>query len=478
MTSRTISLRYPCLVLAIGLLAPFQKTTEAQEWDVGPSPYVDENHQIRRDKFDVILPRIMRQRGIDMWIHVMREAVPDSFGADELGSTSGVFIFTDRDGDRIERAIVGRRWGARQREYGESDYRLVEKSGAYDILGDSIRVQEPLTGPLTEFDHRFNGLKEFVTERNPERIAVNFLLDLGSWPTDRGNPDGISHTDYLLLADELGEEYASKLVSSEYLILDYITQKVPSEIELMKRMRRDDLERLERVFAAIEPGVTPTDDSGVTVLRRMSTGLSQRGRSAGWENSVVQGGDILAAPSLGAYAYVLREGETEPPAEIQRLWSEYQRIDRILAQSIRAGLTPRQIIEGYARRFEEAGIILRDDQLHMVLPKNDFPTYAAGFDPGRTHLSIDAHGQVKGARPWSEETYHAPRIGSYGPDWTKDIPLPPHHHFVIEYFFYMPSPGPEGQDQYLLWWDHEEALATENGIEYLSTPQQDLYLIR
>ena len=42
----------------------------------------------------------------------------------------------------------------------------------------------------------------------------------------------------------------------------------------------------------------------------------------------------------------------------------------------------------------------------------------------------------------------------------------------------MPSPAPEGQDQYLLWWAHEEALATEDGIEYLSPPQQELILVR
>ncbi len=65
----------------------------------------------------------------------------------------------------------------------------------------------------------------------------------------------------------------------------------------------------------------------------MNTGLSQRGRSAGWENSVILGGDILAAPGVGMYAYVLREGETEPPPEIKRLWAEYLRIDKILADS-------------------------------------------------------------------------------------------------------------------------------------------------
>jgi hypothetical protein len=192
---------------------------------------------------------------------------------------------------------------------------------------------------------------------------------------------------------------------------------------------------------------------------------------------VVQAGDILAAPGLGWYAYVLREGETEPPPEIQKLWAEYLRVDKILAETIRAGLTPREIIQSYTRRFEKEGIVVRDNQLHMVLPKNDFSAYAEDFDPAKTHISIDAHGQMKGARPWSDENYFGPRIGSLGPDWSKDIPLPDNHHFVIEYFFYMPSPAGEGEDQYLLWWDHEEAIATEDGIEYLSPPQKELHLI-
>ncbi len=193
---------------------------------------------------------------------------------------------------------------------------------------------------------------------------------------------------------------------------------------------------------------------------------------------MVQGGDIVTNPSLGVYAYVLREGETGPPPEIQKLWAEYLRVDAILAETIRAGLTPHEIIRDYTRKFEEAGIVVRDNQLHMVTPKNDFPAYATGFDAAKTHISIDSHGQMKGARPESVETYFGPRIGSLGPDWSKEIPLAPYHHFVIEYFFYMPSPAPEGQDQYLLWWDHEEALATEDGIEFLSPPQTELILVR
>ncbi len=210
----------------------------------------------------------------------------------------------------------------------------------------------------------------------------------------------------------------------------------------------------------------------------MRIGQSQRGRSDGWENAVIQGGDIVASPGVGLYAYVLREGETEPPPEIQKLWAEYLKIDAILADSIRSGLTGRQIAENYASKFEEAGVTLRADQLHMVIPKNDFNEYAKGYDSDKTHLSVDCHGMMKGARSRANENYLGPRVSSYGPDWALDLPLRPNHHFVLEYFFYMPSPAPEGEDQYLLWWDHEAALATEDGVEYLSPPQKDLILIQ
>jgi hypothetical protein len=465
------------VLVFLGLIGLLPMTLQAQEWSPPSEKYVEENNQIRRDKFDQILPQIMRERDVGMWIHVMREAIPDRFGAEELGSTSGVFIFTDRGGDRIERAILGRRWGATQRDWGQTNYLLVEESGAYDIIAPAVRVQEPVGSPMTEYDYRFKGLREFVAARDPEVIAVNYLHNLGPWVTARGEIDGLSHTDFVLLSEELGEKYASRLVSSEWVMMDYITRRVPSEIELLKKMRQDGLDHLKDVLAAIEPGVTGVRDTELTILRRMKPGQSQRGRSAGWEGAVVQGGDILVEPMLGWYAYVLRDRETEPPAEIQRLWAEYLKIDKILAETIKVGLTPREIIKSYTKRFEEEGVVVRDNQLHMVLPKNVFSVYAEGFDPDVTHLSIDAHGMMKGARGWSDENYFGPRIGSLGPDWSKDIPLPPNHHFVIEYFFYMPSPAADGLNQYLFWWDHEEAIVTEDGIEYLSPPQKELYLI-
>ena len=461
------------LLITVMFAIPFANN-QAQE--VGAIVDVETNNQIRREKFDRVLPQAMKKNNIDMWIHVMRVAIPDPFGAEDLGSTSGVFVFTDRGGDRIERAVLGRRWGATQREREERET-LVEDSGVYDIIHEPVFIQEPLASPMTEYDYRFKGLREFVEARDPKRIAVNFKHDLASWETAREH-DGISYTDYFLLTEELGDKYADRLVSSEYVMMDFIINPVPSEIELLKKMRKEEVERANEAFSEIVPGVTKNRDVGITLFSRRNTGISQRGWNPGYENMVIQRGDIVASPSQGMFAYVLREGETEPPPEIKKLWAEYLKIDKILAETIKAGLTAREIIQIYKPKFEADGIIVRGPQMHMVQPKNNFTVYATGFDPERTHLSIDAHGMGKGARRSKYQELYGPRIGSYGPEWTYDIPLPPNHHFVMEYFFYMPSPtSNEHEDQYLLFWNHEQALATENGVEYLSPPQKELFII-
>jgi hypothetical protein len=260
MTTLTTSFTPLSLLLLLVLATLFVDAAKAQEDGASSSRYAEENKQIRRDKFDLIVPKIMRDRGIDMWIHIMREPITDPFGED-LGSTSGVIIFTDRGGDRVERAIVGRRWQTSVYEVKRSEYvDPIPGLGAYDIIGDPVLVIEPLSSPKTEYDFRFNGLREFVEARNPKRIAVNYREHLVPWATFAKTDDGLSHVDFRLLTKELGETHAGKLVSSEYLIMDYNVSPVPSEVALLKKMRADALANADKAFASIEPGVTKTGD--------------------------------------------------------------------------------------------------------------------------------------------------------------------------------------------------------------------------
>lgn len=479
----TTLLKSIVLILIIGLSSDAFAQSRSRV-DLETKEMLEMNNQIRREKFDQVLPIAMRNHGVDMWIYIVTESIPDKFGAEEFGSSSGIFVFTDK-GDRIERAVMGRRWGKTQRFWEDDASNLVETCGAYDIVYPAIPEREPVGSVLSEFDYRFKGLKEFVQARNPKKIAVNYLHDLGPWVAFSGVidditfSDGISLTDYLLLTEELGDELSSRIVSGEYVLMEYTTRKVPTEIKFLKDKRKQDIKNIKQAFKKVVPGVTKVKEAEVGTFRRMKTGQSQRGRSFGWEDAIIQGGDILYEPLLGMYAYVLKDGEKKPPTDIQKLWNEYLKIDKILAEEIRSGLTPREIIDNYTKRFEDEGIIVRGNQMHMIQPQNYYDVYTAGFDKTKTHISMDCHGMKKGALKRGDENYFGPRIGSLGPDWARDLPLPENHHFVLEYFFYVPSPtdNPE-EDQYLFWWDHEEALVTAQGVEYLSEPQKELILIK
>ncbi|WP_027078839.1 hypothetical protein [Maribacter antarcticus] len=446
----------------------------------------DWKNQIRREKFDMILPKIMKENGVDMWIHVMRSGLEDSFGSEDLGSSSGLIVFTDTGNGKIERSVLGRRWGATQRIMQEGVYVTPESTGVYDLIYPSVFVTEYLADPMTEYDFRFKGLREFIDARNPKVIAVNYRESLGPWETNQNVNDGISRTDYMLLLQELGDKYAQRLISSEYLMMYYQISPVPSEVELLKKMRADEMILVKQVFDGIKPGITKVSDLGktehlevdITAFRRMNTGLSQRGRSAGWEDAVVKGGDLIAAPSQGKFAYVLKEGEKRPPADIKRIWQEYLDVENVLYETIRAGRTPREIVKDYTQKLVEKNIIVVGPQLHMFQPKNNFPTYSAGHDATKTLISIDLHGKGMGATANKHDIYLGPRIGSYGPEWVLDIPLSENHHFVLEYFFYMPSKASKGQDQYLLFWNHEQAIATKTGVELLFPAQKELILIK
>ena len=177
-------------------------------------------------------------------------------------------------------------------------------------------------------------------------------------------------------------------------------------------------------------------------------------------------------------------------------------IDKILKDLIRPGLTGREIMKSYEQKLADVGIVVIDPRL--TRPQTNLfeslcflkPTlgvwqldfgweacwdegsniYPGDFDPDHTQIVFDMHGVGKGAREAKFDHGLGPRMGSYGPDWMREIPLADNHHFVLEYFFYMPSPTDEGK--YLVFWNHEQMIATESGIEHLSRPQKKLLLIR
>ncbi len=440
-------------------------------------------NQIRRDKFDLILPQVMRENNIDMWIQVMREGNTDPFSSN-LGSNSGVFIFTDRGGDRIERAVFGH----------SSD--LVRECGAYDIIAKP-EIKIPLTGypecripltelykaggtewpggPNTELDYRFKGVGEFVAERDPKRIAINYLEELGSpifYEFPRLRSDGISYTDYKLLVKAIGDKYAKRIVSAEHLITNYLSTPVKSEFVLFKKMRKIIAESFERQFGQIVPGVTKFSD--LEGSRNVVDKNGNRGR----DDYVLQRGDLICLQGgcqsgcyldpewkfgnlyevAFEYGYVLREGETELPPKIKKAWADALKVRKIIEDNVKAGRTAGETFEILKRKIEEDGFMYVNRQI-----------YNKDLDPEKTQVPLDMHAAGAGI--------YAPRIGPLGPDWQRDMILPLNHHFYFEYWVYVPMPE-WGEGKYLSLQFHDGAMATKSGVKYFYPPPLEIHIIK
>ena len=363
---------------------------------------------IRSEKFDLILPQAMRDNEIDMWIYVMREDDPLNF---ELGANPGVYIFTDRGGDRIERAVLG----------SQGDREL------YDIFGSESEIAQ------------------FVAERDPRRIAVNYSEERSGFNT-------ISEADHTKLLEALGEKYSNNVVSADYLIADFLAGRGMAEIALLGRLCMMSAEIIEGEFEKIVPGVTALSDLSGNIFVRDLDGNEENNT-----DYVIQRGDligILNGASMmdfrehnGGIGYVLREGETELPAEVQKIWKHALITREIFRKNIKAGLTGGETLEILIDKLEEAGYVYIDED-----------QYDTNADPEKTQVHIDFHAL---GRIISQA--EAPRISPSG--WGRDLKIPLYHTFALEYMIHMPVPE-WGRGKHLYICLHDGAVVTERGVEF------------
>ena len=444
------------------------QAVHTQSREAGDTPEL--MNEIRKDKFDIYLPKVMRENDIDMWIHVIRPWATDPL-AYEFGTNYGVIVFTDRGGNRIERVVfegsvedrsaydsVGRR----SRFISQQDYEIMD----YEIENPDETLE-------SELDLRFLGLEDFVAERDPDRIAVNYseTLSLAEGSEVRALTDGISHTDYLQVTKALGRKYARRVVSAEYLIVDYLSRRTQKEIEYHSQMGSNARELLDKAFNSIVLGKTTLRDlirmGPANVFMRTPDGTELHGGDR--VPHVLEGGDVVTVlmgagdmerimdADTSAVGYVLREGETEAPPEIKKVWSEAMRVRKILEENIRANMTAREALEKCIVALEEAGFYY-----------NPRDTFDRNADPEKTQAHLDLHAMGKG--------FIAPRISPMGPRWHADLNMPLYHTFTFEYMIHLPVPkwGP-GKHIYIAF--HDGVMLTENGVEYPYPADQEMRII-
>lgn len=379
---------------------------------------------------------LLNEQNVDCWITFVRETSQTHDPALDLllgfGLTWPSALIVTRKGEAI--AIVGR--------YDGDNVRKLE---AYDqVLTYDTGIREPLN--------------DVINRLNPQTIALNYSL------SDSGS-DGLTHGMWLRLRNLLGEPFIDRFTSAEGIARRLRERKSPVEVERIRSTIAKTEALYDMLFDLPLSGMTEKQ-----VHARAGEFAAQMQVAFGWERincPMVNAGefssighgipdDIRIEPGMIVHfdmglhdneycsdlqrdGYVLRDGETAPPAEVQRAWDACRTALEAGRAVLKAGVPCWTVDKAARDAIVNAGY---DEFMH-----------AFGHHVGR---KVHDGGSV------------------LGPHWEKygDLPdqrVEPNSIYAIELGVLVPGHGYIGIE--------ENVLVTEDGAEYLSTPQMELWLI-
>jgi Xaa-Pro aminopeptidase len=272
---------------------------------------------------------------------------------------------------------------------------------------------------------------------------------------------------YLELIDHLnGTDYKDRLVSSEDLIAALRGRKSQAEIELMKVSINETLKIFDEVTSFIKPGVTEKEIASFILGKceernfplawerdycpSVFTGPDTAGAHAGPTDRKVERGHVINIDfgvKLNGYCsdlqrtwYVMREGETEVPAEVAKGFNVIRDSIQMSAQALKPGKEGCEI----------------DDVARNYIVQNGYEEYphALGHQLGR--FAHDGGGLL------------SPRWERYG--IVSHMPVEEGQVYTLE-------PRLTIKD-YGIATIEEEVVVTKDGCKFLSEPQKEIYLVK
>jgi Xaa-Pro aminopeptidase len=380
---------------------------------------------------------ILNEKRIDMWLTFVRESasMPDpalDVIVGQHATWQTAWIIT-REGETI--CIAG-----------SLDVASIEKKGLYSTVIPYVQgIREPLL--------------EVLRTRKPKKIAINYS-------TDSVMADGLTHGMYLLLQNMLKDTpYASRLVPSQEVLSALRGRKTPAEIRNIRKAISHTLEIYDMVTGFLAPGKSEKDVADfilAEVARRglelawdrdhcpaVFTGPEHAGAHFGPTKRKIRPGHVINldfgvkvdgyCSDLQRTWYVRRKSESAAPAEVLRGFNVIRDSIRLAADAIRPGVVSWKV----------------DDKARSFIVANGYPEYphALGHQVGRA-----AHDGGVGLLPRWERYGDLP----FGKIETGQV-------FTIE-----PRLPIEGYGVATI---EEIVWVTENGAEFLSKPQREIFLV-
>ncbi len=316
--------------------------------------------EILVNRFDNLLPKLMRREGVDMWILISREYNEDPvmktmLPAEWLSARRRtVMVFFDKGGkEGIEKIAIAR-----------YDVGLLKASWNLNVYPD-----------------QWDALMEAIKERQPKKIGVNISPNYA-------HADGLSHHEYEEMMNKMPETYKNKVVSAEKLAVAWLETRTAKEMTLYEHIAHISHQIVREGLSekVIQPGVTTTDDV-VWWYRQKVTELGldtwfhptvdiQKADTARFDHlrtfskrpkaEVIEPGDLLHVDfgiqylrlntDMQEHAYVLRGGEKTVPDYLQKAFKKANRLQDILTENFKAGKTGNQILSDALAQAQKEGI--------------------------------------------------------------------------------------------------------------------------
>jgi Xaa-Pro aminopeptidase len=319
----------------------------------------DSDAALLREKADQVVP-LLAETGLGCWLIFVRETGihPDPghelvVGADVVRNSA--FLF----GARGERIAVAANF----------DTAEIRKTG---VFGEVVGYDEDVRGPLLAALGRIDP----PTGRQYSPIGLNYS-------PDDVTADGLTHGQYLLLTDLLrGTPYTDRLTSAAPLLSRLRGRKSPTEVERIRAAVALTEEVVGLIGGQIRVGVSERQlaDFVHGEFRRRGVGTawgwescpivnagpeSEPGHAAPRDDLRVEPGHLIHVDlgvRLGGYCsdlqrtwYVLRPGETGPPAEVRRAFDTVVGAIRAGAEALRPGRPGHEVDAAARRVIVEAG---------------------------------------------------------------------------------------------------------------------------
>lgn len=298
-----------------------------------------------KDRLDNLLPALMRETGIDLWVVINREyaedpvyltLVPEPVFA---ARRTTMLVFFDRGAEKgVERLTVSR-YPAR---------------GFYEAAWEG-----------GDLDAQWKRLAEVIRERDPKKIGINVSR---TWAFG----DGLTHGMHERLMEVLDPALRSRVVSAEDLAVRWLEQRTPMELETYPHIVALARSVIAEAFSSkvITPGVTTTDDVAWFIRQRYADlglpiwfmpyvnaqrpGLACADQPFCGTDGVIRRGDVLHTDVGITYlrlntdtqemGYVLRLGETDVPEGLKRALATGNRWQDLLTGAFAAGRSGNEVL--------------------------------------------------------------------------------------------------------------------------------------